>query len=90
MTATPQLRQDFVGRVRNFALGPSTPGNALIPLFEAVQNSIQAIAVQFKGNAATRGKIDIHVEWSHSDIPTFTISDNGIGLDKTNFDFFSL
>ncbi len=88
MTETPQLKQDFVGRVRNFALGPTTPGNALIPLFEAVQNSIQAITSEFGSKSTKKGEIEIYVEWSRNDIPNFTISDNGIGLDRANFDSF--
>lgn len=84
----PVLKEDFVGRVRNFALGPSTPGNSLIPLFEAIQNSIHAIVAEHRSKAFTKGKIEIHVERTEAESFTFIITDNGMGLTKANFESF--
>jgi Histidine kinase-, DNA gyrase B-, and HSP90-like ATPase/Type I restriction enzyme R protein N terminus (HSDR_N) len=88
MVSIPTIREDFPGRVRNFALGASTPGNALIPVYEAVQNSLQAVASQFKSRAAKSGRISVSADRSEGDAPSFIITDNGIGLDDANFESF--
>jgi hypothetical protein len=84
---------DVAGRIRNVQLPASKP---LLPLFEAVINSIQSIEDASESN----GKIDIQILrdesslFSHSDqqladVKGFIITDNGIGFDEENFKAFT-
>ncbi len=86
---------DIKGQLRSMNLADS---RALWPLFEAVVNSIQAIE---DSPNRDKGKITIFVhrentriavgnmeKVSAEKIEAFTIIDNGIGLDKTNYDSF--
>ncbi len=85
------LKASLEGKVRNV---PSFKGEALLPVFEAVVNSIQAI--EERGNLAD-GRIEIRVireaqgalgDLIRSEIIGFEIADNGIGFNETNFDSF--
>ena len=84
------------GRVRNVSLAPS---NGLMPLFEAVSNSIHAI--EEAGRAPEEGRIRIEIKRSaprlsldpdaapaQGDIDGFTVTDNGIGFNEVNFKSF--
>ncbi len=79
------------GRIKNFSL----PENkSLMPLFEAVVNSLQAIDER-KKTTSFNGKIFIKIdrEATISDeilgcIEDITITDNGIGFNESNFDSF--
>lgn len=84
------------GRVRNVSLAPS---NGLMPLFEAVSNSIHAI--EEAGRAPDEGRIRIEIKRSaprlsldqdakpgQGDIDGFTVTDNGIGFNEVNFKSF--
>lgn len=88
---------DLAGRVRNFDLPKTQP---LIPLYEAVVNSIYAIEER-KEKEEFRGKIDIKIirepqeiasiegiDNSVNEITGFSISDNGIGLNENNMRSF--
>ncbi len=77
-------------QVRQTALPKWKP---LIPLFEAVMNSIQAIRDANRGSAGT---VLIEVERERdllgdgqATIHSFTVTDNGVGLDDDNFDSFN-
>jgi hypothetical protein len=66
----------------------------LIPLFEAVMNSFQAI--READSPAGQGRIRIEIEREkflvsdeNPPIRTFKITDNGVGLNDTNFDSFN-
>ena len=85
---------NFAGRIRNF---PLPKNNALVPLFEAVVNSLQAI--EDKGTSNEPGSITIRINrldvlddgsgvLPRGDINGFTIEDNGIGFNGTNFESF--
>lgn len=85
---------NFAGRIRNF---PLSKNNALVPLFEAVVNSLQAI--EDKGTGEEPGKITISINrldvlddssgvLPKGEINGFTIEDNGIGFNATNFESF--
>lgn len=88
------MKVDLVGRISNIPLGLNRP---LLPLFEAVINSIHAI------NALKRrdGRIDIQVYRDESQpllpnithdtrpITGFKVTDNGIGFDAENFESFT-
>jgi hypothetical protein len=85
------IKTNLAGKIRNL---PHFRSEALLPVFEAVINAIQA--VEEKGNLAT-GQIVIEIqrepqqmlnEAESSAITGFTISDNGIGFTEANFDSF--
>lgn len=86
---------DFQGRIRNF---PLAKDKALLPLFEAVVNSLQAIEDKDTADGVisiTLNRLDINqlefeegVELPKPDITGFTITDNGIGFNDENFESF--
>lgn len=86
-----QMGIDLKGRVKSLKLAER---NALLPLFEAVVNSIHAI----EDSKPTNGKIEIDLERENtlfnddnSVIPSvisFKVKDNGIGFDDTNYGSF--
>lgn len=83
------------GRVKNFHLPKNQP---LIPLFEAIVNSIHAIderkknGEQFKGNIIIRiirdDQIPLEGIGELPPIHSFEIIDNGIGFNESNFTSF--
>lgn len=83
---------DIRGRIRNVNLPASRP---LMPLFEAVVNSIQAIEESGReGTIHIRILRDqnptlIDIEKSNRDIIGFEIEDDGIGFNEQNFEAFS-
>jgi hypothetical protein len=83
---------DVLGRVRNIDLRPSKP---LLPLFEAVANSFDAI----ESVGETQGRIEIVVNRDSAsllskedrtapDITGFEIRDNGVGFTDENLNSF--
>lgn len=78
---TPNLER----RVRNLALGPKTPSNALVPIFEAIYNALHALEDRFGDEWAEKGKISIELLGSESSLESVEIQDNGIGLNSENF-----
>jgi hypothetical protein len=69
--------------------------SALLPLFEAIANSIQSI----RESKVQNGKIDICIkrekalfdsEYSKSDIHSFEIIDNGTGFNDEHYDSFNV
>jgi hypothetical protein len=88
----PSLASDIVGRVKRLPLRPSAQ-SALMPLFEAVSNSLHALQDRFGDDVAKQGEIEIIVHRHVSGISAghvsgFTVRDNGIGLTKENYDSF--
>lgn len=96
------MNTNLKGLVNQFKLAPE---NFLMPLFEAVVNSVQSI--EEAGMKMTSGQISIDIIRSNElaltdsnkkdkDIPIeasihgFKITDNGIGFDNNNFDSFQL
>ena len=86
---------NLAGRIKNFSLPKNKP---LLPLFEAVVNSIYAIQER-QEKESFQGKISIKivrvpqevldgVDKSINDIIGFIISDNGIGFDDNNMKSF--
>jgi hypothetical protein len=86
------MRTDVAGRVKNTSLAASRP---LLPLYEAVVNSVQAIQdVEEKD-----GRIDIEIlranthlfknqEPGLGEIIGFEVLDNGIGFNEENYSAF--
>ncbi|MDB5593811.1 MAG: putative HATPase protein, partial [Hyphomicrobiales bacterium] len=85
------LKSDIVGRVKRFGLKPSER-TSLLPLQEAVSNSIHAIDERFGPAASEKGRIKIVLNFrevsNYRTVDGFSVTDNGIGLTDTNFDAF--
>lgn len=96
------LESSLIGQVRNFNLPKK---NGLIPLFEAVVNSIHAIEDRYSqaSDISELGEITVHirreVEQTGLDlgpgrkperaIVGFTVTDNGIGFNSENWKVFN-
>ncbi|MET4315933.1 ATP-binding protein [Bradyrhizobium sp. RT4b] len=82
---------DLRGRVRNLSL-PASPANSLIPLFEAVSNSLHAVEARYGDNFPEAGEVEIEVlrsgQQEDATIVGFVVRDNGIGLSDTNMKSF--
>ena len=88
------MRLDVKGRIRNVSLPASKP---LLPLYEAIVNSIQAIedARETKGNIeitilrdGRKAPSDRDGSVGLGDIIGFEVSDNGIGFNDENYTAF--
>ncbi|MGI5829799.1 MAG: ATP-binding protein [Bradymonadia bacterium] len=87
------MKTNLSGRVRNVSLSAN---NCLVPLAEALTNSIHAI--EDKYTELSDGRIDIEIHSSANKtlvtadtlgvVNGFTVVDNGIGLDEKNFKAF--
>ncbi|AEP09572.1 ATP-binding protein [Micavibrio aeruginosavorus] len=83
-----QLKENLGGRIRNLALSPSYD-NTIIPLFEAISNSIHSIQERFGAGWIEKGKIKIQIVRDEEGNPTsFSVEDNGAGLNEENFESF--
>jgi hypothetical protein len=86
------IRVDIINQVRQTTVPAWRP---LLPLFEAVMNSFQAIKeARLPANMPGRVLIEVKREGDlfkedHPPISGFRILDNGIGLDDENFDSFN-
>ncbi len=82
------LESDIVGRVNRLALRPSEK-TALLPLMEAISNSVYAITDLYDDKAAARGHITVSI---HRDddrrVTGFDVTDNGIGFTDDNYKSF--
>lgn len=85
------LKTNLEGKIRHL---PSFRAEALLPLFEAVVNSIQGI--EERGDLR-RGSVEVRIhreaqrllaDFDTPAITGFSITDNGIGLDDVNLDSF--
>ena len=82
------LKENLEGRIENLAMAPSY-ANTLIPVFEAIMNSIHAVQDRFGDNWVEKGEIRVTVHQDEEGNPhSFSIEDNGIGLDDNNFESF--
>ncbi len=90
----PEFKENLIGRLGNF---PLSAERCLLPLFEAVSNSIHAI----EDSKRKDGEITIHIHRAPvrtlpltpetrpiGPITGFTIEDNGVGFNDTNFASF--
>ena len=81
------------GKVRNFSLPKNRP---LVPLYEAIVNSINAIDERYKKQGAFQGKIEIEVvrdrtlfaDSDNNTVRGFCVRDNGIGFNEENMASF--
>lgn len=95
------MKCNLSGRVRNVTLSKS---NGLMPLFEAVVNSIEAIEDRFSSEHETSetGRIHVHIRrqddlqqldlgndcLSERPIESFEVADNGVGFNERNWASF--
>lgn len=75
-------------RVKNLALGPRTPSNALVPIYEAVFNSLHAVQDRFSTGWVEEATIQIDFRPNAEEDFSIRVVDNGIGLDPANFRSF--
>ncbi len=97
VAGAPTMRHSFTGRVRNFNL-PATAPNTLLPVFEALTNSLYAIQEKHPKNWPDEGVITVEVLRArptadvkpddHTQVTGFVISDNGRGLTDELFSYF--
>ena len=86
--ATFKMEENIEGRIRNLALSPSYE-NTMIPLFEAISNSIHAVQERFDQQWMAKGKITVYGHHNDDGQPvSFSVEDNGIGLNEDNFRSF--
>ncbi len=90
----PNLESDIVGQVARLPLRPSE-ASALLPLHEAVMNSLHAIQDRFGGKGvAEGGRIDIRLLREEAEgskigrVVGFEVEDNGVGLNDDNYRSF--
>ena len=91
------IKTNLIGRLKNLQLAKS---RALLPLFEAVVNSIHSIDERLDKDPSYSigaSKIDIDIKYSSQlsidakqqpEIIGFNIVDNGIGFEKSNYESF--
>lgn len=85
---TFKMEENLEGRIRNLALAPSYE-NTLIPLFEAVSNAIHSIQERFEEDWIEKGRIRVYVYHNDDGQPvSFSVEDNGVGLNEENFKSF--
>ena len=85
----PSLKPNLVKRIERLPK-PSNIGEALIPLFEAVSNSIHSTQDRFKDEVATKGKVYVTVSVDNkTKFTEITVEDNGNGLNEKNFEAFT-
>ena len=88
-----QFSSNLSGKVRNFSLPKNRP---LVPLYEAIVNSINAIDERAKNQGDYQGIIEIEILrentlFGNSDNSTvcgFCVRDNGIGFNEENMNSF--
>jgi hypothetical protein len=81
-------RNDPAGRINNISLAPNAK-NSLVPLFEAIMNSIQAVEERFGKDNISAGQIQVTViRNEEGDCVGFHVQDNGIGFNQQNLDSF--
>lgn len=90
----PDLESDVIGQVARLPLKPTT-NNSLLPLHEAISNSLHAIHDRFGDkHSAEKGQIKVEVireitsDSGEATVIGFIVSDNGVGLNKDNYRSF--
>lgn len=93
--ASPTMQIDIKGKINEKRLSFS---HTLLPLFEAIVNSIQAIEedtafkpglIQIKLIRSSQAEIEFNNQQSMAPIVDFEIKDNGIGFNTKNFKSFN-
>lgn len=84
-----QFKSNLISRVRNFSMSPNEK-NSIMPLFEAITNSLQAISEKYREEWIKKGNINVYIYLDEKEeYPAdIEIEDNGVGFDDVNFDSF--
>lgn len=84
----PSLKPNLVKRIEHLPK-PARTSDALQPLFEAISNSIHSTQNKFGNQVSKQGKVVVSITTGQKQAPvSISVEDNGIGLDKVNFDAF--
>ncbi|MGH7096501.1 MAG: hypothetical protein ACREE4_02435 [Stellaceae bacterium] len=84
----PSLSMNLVKRVERLPK-PVRTAEALLPLFEAISNSIHSTQDKYGDEIAGKGRVEITVITGRRQAPVkIVVEDNGIGLDQKNFEAF--
>jgi hypothetical protein len=83
------LKENLQGRIDNLAMSPSY-ANTLIPVFEALMNSIHSVQERFGDEWMKKSVISLSIETADDDDNpvSFIVTDNGVGLNEANFESF--
>jgi hypothetical protein len=83
------LRPNLVKRIERLPK-PSNVAGAMQPLFEAISNAIHSTQARFGDEVSTRGRVTVTVSTNREKKGVWaTVEDNGIGLDKKNWEAFT-
>ena len=83
------LRPNLVKRIQRLPK-PTNVAAAMTPLFEAVSNAIHSTQGKFKEQVASLGEVNVVVSTNRKkDDLWATVEDNGLGLDKKNWEAFT-
>jgi hypothetical protein len=84
----PSLAMNLVKRVERLPK-PSRTSEALQPLFEAISNSIHSTQDKYGKRVITKARIEVTVVTGRKQAPVnIVVEDNGVGLDKKNYEAF--
>ncbi|MBB2961872.1 hypothetical protein FHU13_002260 [Methylobacterium sp. R2-1] len=62
----------------------------MLPLFEAISNAIHSVQARYRGQVTARGHVEVRITKARGRQPLrIVVSDNGVGLDRDNFEAFS-
>ena len=83
------FKSSLISRVRNFSLTPNEK-NSLMPIFEAITNSLQSLYEAYDKDWLNKGFVNIllYLDQEGKYPKDIEIEDNGIGFNKVNFDSF--
>lgn len=82
------LKSDIVKRVERLPK-PAKASEAMIPLFEAISNSIHSTIEKFDGDVSKKGEIIVDITMPKKDKPLkVSVVDNGLGLNEKNYNAF--
>lgn len=82
------LRSDIVKRVERLPK-PSKASEAMIPLFEAISNSIHSTIEKFDDEVSDKGEIIVDITIPKKDkLFKASVVDNGLGLNEKNYNAF--
>lgn len=83
------FKSSLISRVRNFSLTPNEK-NSLMPIFEAITNSLQSLYECHKDKWIQNGFVNLFLYLdTDTGLPQdIEIEDNGIGFNSENFDSF--
>ena len=82
----PKINANLINRVKHLPL-PKSGRDSLMPIFEAVSNSYNAIE-ELADEERQDQIIEVEIGFLFDDMFTASVSDNGVGLNDKNYDSF--